>query len=402
MFHFMRRKPSVALAVVLTTLWSVFGVWVPTSTIAACKQQENRRDNRPLMAVPEEGSVLHMEGGQVVCHEATLEESATLGRRDTAMKLEEIRTKSPRRSARAGGLHVILRASKQLDDFPQAKQAFLRVVTTWESLIETPITVIVDVDFGPTRFGNPYAAGDIGATGFQNIANETPYPGVRKQLIANASSPAEKTICESLPVATVPTELGDTVNVFGPATLFRALGILSAVADPEQELELPPPPSIGFNSAFNFDFDSGNGIDADKIDFEGLALHEMGHVLGFYSAAGNKEIYSFAPVFVSVWDLFRFRPGITVDSFSSARRALRSGGVHLFFAGGAELQLSTGREDRTRGDRQQPHHWKDNAITGLYIGIMDPTFGFGEHTVITRNDLAALEAMGYQVAHNIE
>lgn len=391
----MHKRTPVAILVSLAILFTPFMPWGPASSNAASKQGEDRLDS---LVLPE-ASIVYIEDGKTACREATPEEASFIMQRDPDLSLHEIDRDSGEIGAQANGLHVILRGTRQLDDFPQAKQAFLKVVATWDSLIITPITIVVDVDFGPTAFGKPFQAHEVGATGFQNIANRTPYSGVRGKLIAGASSPEEKAIYEALSVESAPTELGDTVNVFGPATLFRALGILSAIADPEAEKQsLPPPPSIGFNSAASFDFDPSDGIDGDKVDFQGLALHEMGHVLGFFSAAGNREVHPSAPVFVSVWDLFRFRPGVTMDSFSSDPRALRSGGEHVFFAGGPELNLSTGREDYTGGDGQQSHHWKANELSGRYIGIMDPTFGKGERTVITENDLAALDTMGYQIA----
>ena len=61
--------------------------------------------------------------------------------------------------------------------------------------------------------------------------------------------------------------------------------------------------AIGFNSAFPFDFDPNNGVDSNKVDFDSVATHELGHALGFLSESGGPV---YAPV--SVWDLFRFRP----------------------------------------------------------------------------------------------
>jgi hypothetical protein len=201
----------------------------------------------------------------------------------------------------------------------------------------------------------------------------------------------------------VPTELGNTSLVFGPATVFRALGLLNPVSDPAAEMEtLGNPPSIGFKSTEAYDFDQRDGVDSDKIDFEGLAAHEIGHILGFFSMATSKESHPGIPVAVSPFDLFRFRPGITMSQFTTAPRAHNSGGVHLFYSGGPQVQLSTGWLDGSHGDGQQSHHWKDNALSGTYLGVMDPTFDRGEHFFISDNDLMALDMMGYTIAREPE
>src|SRR5262249_33567586 len=79
-------------------------------------------------------------------------------------------------------------------------------------------------------------------------------------------------------------------------------------------------------------------------------------------------------------------------------RILSSGGSQDFFFGSPDLALSTGRPDGTGGDREQASHWKDDALTGIHIGIMDPTLGDGEHFVITDNDILALTSVGDQSA----
>jgi hypothetical protein len=122
--------------------------------------------------------------------------------------------------------------------------------------------------------------------------------------------------------------------------------------------------------------------------------------LGFDSNTGYRELDRSLPVAVSVWDLFRFRPGATLDSFATAQRILSSGGGQDYFDGSRELALSTGRPDGTGGDKEQASHWKDDRLTGTYIGIMDPTLADGERDEITGNDLAALRSIGYTVSTN--
>jgi hypothetical protein len=296
-------------------------------------------------------------------------------------------------------LHIILRGTQQLESFPEAKSAFIRAAQTWESLIATSITVIIDVDFGPTRFGNPFPSGVLGSTSTQSVGADQLFSDVRSSLAQRAHNPRETQLYNALPQqSTVPTDIGNTSAIFSPSAVFRALGILDPVANPDMEgSQLGPPPSIGFNSNFSFDFDPTNGIDADKFDFDAVAVHEIGHVLGFASAVGRLELNPSLQLFITIWDLFRFRPGTTLDTLATAQRVLSSGGEHRFFAGAPELALSTGRPNGTGGDGNQASHWKADELSGQYIGIMDPTIARGQRQEITENDLLAIDTFGYQL-----
>ena len=77
------------------------------------------------------------------------QERQVLDRSTTAVPLRVI---SPLRtlSARAAGLTLTLRATDQLEANPEAKAAFLKAADIWMSKIGTPVTVIIDVDFGTT------------------------------------------------------------------------------------------------------------------------------------------------------------------------------------------------------------------------------------------------------------
>ena len=302
--------------------------------------------------------------------------------------------------SQAQGLKIVLRSTPQLDSFPQAKEAFLRAAALWESVIQTPITIIVDVDFGPTIFGEPYPSSFIiGATDTQALGDDGLYPGVRSSLALSASNGQQATIFNALPVGALPTDSGPTSLIVSPSAIFRVLGFLDPVADPTKEpaSQFGNPPSIGFNSAFTFDFDPSDGIDFNKIDFNAAAVHEIGHALGFESEVGLKEIFPSNPTFASVWDFYRVKPGITLGSFTGAQRLQISGGTHVHFAGGNELLLSTARPDGVGGDGSQASHWKDDINTGQFIGIMDPSASDGLSEALTANDLVTLGHFGYSV-----
>ncbi|HZS07346.1 MAG TPA: NF038122 family metalloprotease [Blastocatellia bacterium] len=346
----------------------------------------------------EGGTVLELRDGQMSCRAATAEEAQTM-QRDPHQELhalseEALAAASP--EPVRNGLKIILRGTAQLEQYPEAKAAFLRAARTWESLIQNPITVVIDVDFGPTSFVGPFGENQYGYTRFQRGFAANYYPTLRSILMRSAGSPQEAALYNALPAEQLPTDLGAATRVIYHVAPLRALGAYQPVADPERE-NLGLPPGIAFNSAYSFDFDPSDGIKPKRVDFQAAALHEIGHALGFFSSVGYTEEFPGSPPSPDILDLFRFRPGVGLETFAAAPRTLSSGGEHVFFGGGPELALSTGRSNYTGGDGQQAGHWKDELFTGRYIGIMSPTFARGLHYEMTANDIEAFERIGYRM-----
>lgn len=350
----------------------------------------------------EYGFVYSIVNGEVVCRPTDASESPFLFEENPDLELHDI-SRGQLTPQAGSDITFILRGTEQLEANPQAKAVFLRAAEAWRQQLKSavPITIIIDVDFGATLFGQPFGENVIGGTLSQQLTGSDGYLDVLNALKEGAETAEDINLYDLLPAANLPTNKGATQGITMPSALLRALGIISPVADPI--LETPNfgnPPRIGFNSDFDFDFDASNGIAPDTIDFEAVATHEIGHLLGFTSMVGITELNPNASVTASGIDIFRFRPGTTAGTFTSAQRIVSSGGQHVFFAGGNELQLSTGRPNGEKGDKRQASHWKDDSFTGLKIGIMDPTIAFGEHVVIGANDLLALDTMGFRLRDN--
>ncbi|HJQ25429.1 MAG TPA: NF038122 family metalloprotease [Blastocatellia bacterium] len=349
-----------------------------------------------IMAAPgfDQACALYQTDTGLGCRDATREEAAAIARPRDARTLHVI---SPPEINQTNGLTIILRATDQLEQNPVAKAAFLKAAALWQSVILTPITVVIDVDFGPMWFGEDFPAGVVGLTNPQNLFAEPVYPALHGRLLDLANTQKKNTLYLNLPGIIVPTDKGETQAIVAPSAMFRVWGFIDAVADPDHESgSWGHAPAIGFDSRVAYDFDPSNGIDADKEDFDAVACHEIGHVLGFTSYVGQLEMNPDAPLALSIWDLFRVGPGANLGGFASATRILSSGGAQYFYAGGDSYGLSTGKPDGTGGDGRQASHWRDDAIAGeMRLGVLDPTLPAGRRETITLKDLEALDAFGY-------
>ncbi|HVG24325.1 MAG TPA: NF038122 family metalloprotease [Thermoanaerobaculia bacterium] len=337
--------------------------------------------------------VVREVAGSVSCLDATSEEALRINARpEVAMHV--FGESRDRVRANAGGLNIILRGTSQLDANPDAKAAFERAAQIWEARIANPVTVYVDVDFGSTRFGEAWSDENIIASASSDYRGGVDglYSAIRPLLVARADNATETAVYAALPGSTLPTNLGSTTRVASPSILFRAIGALPATATTRDS-----GPNIGFNSRFSYDFNPNDGISPGKKDFEGVVVHEIGHMLGFVSLVGVSENNSGTQFIPTILDFFRFRPGVTAGTFGTAQRVQSSGGEQVFFANGATLAFSTGRPDGTGGDEQQASHWKDDALSGTRIGIMDPTLSSGARSELTANDLGAFAMIGYNV-----
>ncbi len=346
-----------------------------------------------------DGFVITRSGEGTRCRQMTNLESTELVAVERLMEMRAL-SDGRRERLQQQGLRITLRGTPQLEGFSQAKEAFLRAAAKWESIIQSPIGIVVDVDYGPTFFGSPYSPGTIGATGAQALVlSPGSYTGVRQALINTAASSQQRAIYNSLPPNQLLTDLGPVAELRSVSPVLRAIGLLDPIADPDAELSrIGPPPIIGFNSAFSFDFDASDGTDPDKIDFENAALHEIGHALGFVSDVGAKETAPGRVLGPTIWDFFRFRPGgLNLGSITSVPRVQLAGGEQVFFTGDAEVGLSTSSNAGTGGDGRQGSHWKDDSLTGKYIGVMDPTASMGMRGVITDADLTALNYFGFRI-----
>ena len=278
-----------------------------------------------------------------------------------------------------------------------ALAAFNRAANQWASKITDNVTITVNADLGTFSNNNI-----IGSTSNRELFSD--YNSLRNLLVNK--HPTDK-LLGALPTsaqfsAILPQGVTLSGNLSTSKANLKALGLTSLDTQFGES-----DGSITFNKAFSFDYDNSNGVSANTIDFETVAAHEIGHLLGFTSSVDDIDSGE-TSVIPSFMDLYRFSGNnapTTLAGFSSVTRDLRPGSDavtatvdKLFTINNVavnQVRMSTGI---SKGDGRQASHWKDDQFTGVNIGIMDPSLSFGLRTNVSPNDLIAMRLLGYTLA----
>ncbi len=157
--------------------------------------------------------------------------------------------------------------------------------------------------------------------------------------------------------------------------------------------------------------DRQNRLSSDDLEMLSVALHEIGHVLGFVSTvdtpnwvknikagsnwqATKQQMDALAQTAMPL-DFFRY-----VDDGSRFDLSYGDIGGRKFFAvdqGDDSLaEFATGVEEQDGGDGYQASHWKRNGKKS--VGIMDPALALGERGEISTIDLRMFDMIGWDLA----
>ena len=172
------------------------------------------------------------------------------------------------------------------------------------------------------------------------------------------------------------------------------------------------------SASWNYDF---NNISSNSLDYLSVAVHEIGHNLGFVSGVDLMNIDSHADLNDLIAEYgseqaFDDYMEIVVDNatpmdmFRYSRESIALGNTmghniidfttssQTYFSedGGQTLSLefAQGEDNNAEwGDGFQASHWKQKDSN--IIGIMDPILGLGDIRQLTDNDLKVFDTIGY-------
>ena len=327
----------------------------------------------------------------------------------------------------AGALTIRLTDIGGVTAGSQALAGFQAAASFWETALANSVTVDLNVGF------SALGPGILGSTSAREYS--TSASAIEAQLRVNAASSLDRLAVANLPVLSGGALKVITSGYRYPATTRGGVNTKVQVYDTDgstnnRELAATSAnlkalgfavgagadASISFSSKFAFDFTPDDGITGGQIDFIGVAIHEIGHALGFISGVDDYDYYGgpSGPGRGSSLNLNNYAVGSVLDLFRYSADAgnLAPGGAALdwsvktasYFSvdGGATAYgkgyFSTGSYN---GDRRQASHWKDSPAGVPQLGLLDPTIGYGQRGIVTALDLAAFDAIGWNTAVDV-
>jgi len=316
-----------------------------------------------------------------------------------------------------------------------AEAGFKTAANFWGSLIANPVTIRLDVGFdhlGPNILGQ--TGSTFGTALIQDVEHQLQVTGTSSlDALAAANLPALGpsqysgfgidgikmfTPGYTDPVAKTGIDNSQTIldndgsvnNVLMGMTQAnaKALGMFADDGSADG--------SITFSSDFSFDFNPTNSVPAGSIDFLTVAIHEIGHALGFVSGvddydvlgAPNGEFKDFNcgteadpllcqnyPVNDTWWaetlDLFRYADASGIPN-------LVPGTEGYFSVDGGATDLGNFSTGTDNGDGWQASHWKAPVAPPFcanLLGIMNPYSCNGHTGIVTNLDFEAFDAIGW-------
>lgn len=279
----------------------------------------------------------------------------------------------------AHAVTIVLVNTGGVEQGTAAFDGFRAAANYWESVLRDNVTLTFNVGFSSAGF----APTTLGSTSSASSAKAT--TAWMSALTADASTALDASVVSSLPnIQNSQVTLNNTVQ--------KALGLYTGNASTVDA-------TIRFNSARPFDFDPRDGFATVASDFISVAVHEMGHALGFTSNVGTNTTNASRPANT---DMFRYKNGAWDISYA---------GDPYFSIDGGATEFKNNAGFSAGPDGFQTSHWREGlrqhdgvsctVLREPQVGILDPTGGLCQEGIVTAQDLAIFDAMGWNLGLDI-
>ncbi|MEL6988952.1 MAG: NF038122 family metalloprotease, partial [Bacteroidota bacterium] len=269
----------------------------------------------------------------------------------------------------------------------------------WSSYLDDDITVRIYVE------STDQLPEDVVGAALPAKKKKADLNNLRKKLVDDATSSDDAAALLNLPsldnefsIVVDGRELEKTKDVRFTNANAKALDLLNDEPDKLDGYILVN--DLTGQSTAGWNYDASRITSNGGVDFLSVAMHEIGHVLGFVSGIDDdgwlevltkaereeKELKDDAFKFASPLDLFRYSD----NDLAAGKIDLSTGGNPYFSIDGGETNLasfSSGEYTDRGGDGYQASHWQN----GSGLGIMNPILRAGEIKDISSLDLKAMD-----------
>ncbi|MEO0925087.1 MAG: NF038122 family metalloprotease [Cyanobacteria bacterium J06643_13] len=275
----------------------------------------------------------------------------------------------------------------------------------WSSYLDDDITVRIYVE------STDQLPEDVVGAALPAKKKKADLNNLRKKLVDDATSSDDAAALLNLPsldnefsIVVDGRELEKTKDVRFTNANAKALDLLNDEPDKLDGYILVN--DLTGQSTAGWNYDASRITSNGGVDFLSVAMHEIGHVLGFVSGIDDdgwlevltkaereeKELKDDAFKFASPLDLFRYSD----NDLAAGKIDLSTGGNPYFSIDGGETNLasfSSGEYTDRGGDGYQASHWQN----GSGLGIMNPILRAGEIKDISSLDLKAMDVIGWDI-----
>ncbi len=302
--------------------------------------------------------------------------------------------------------------------------AFETAGRLWSTYLTDDVTVNIHIE--------PSSTLPTGVAGgaLMGIEADESYATWRERLAADGKSTDDQTVLQTMP--SNPDSFTAWVNEIGPNGLTsnkvaqnsntlnlsranaKALGMRDGQDSGLDGYILMNDQLADLGLSWNYNL---NGTPpANSVDFLSVAVHEIGHVLGFYSGvdASGWQITPIAEfddddddddddgingaVELDPRGILKNATSLDMMRFSNEGKLdLVVGGSPFFSKNGGttkDADFATGVDRNLGGDGYQASHWKSS---GGILGIMEPDINLGARRSVTRLDQQALDVIGWDL-----
>ncbi|BAY81223.1 hypothetical protein NIES267_06980 [Calothrix parasitica NIES-267] len=307
------------------------------------------------------------------------------------------------------------------DTSTSQKEAFEMAGSMWKELLQDDVTVNIHVDFADNNRMPTNVLGGAIPGFYSSLSNQdrTGYQAYKQKLRDDRESDNDYKVFD-IENANIPNNyikddwwvymlrdkdlpfVNRMVHSYGVSLTranAKAVGMINP-HDSDVDAVILMNKLNGLNYGWTTDY-LANEVGYWNFDLTSVAMHEIGHALGFVSSMDYFDTNNFSDTLArhaTFTSFDMFRRGSSTQTWQTIDMNNQSGSYFSLDNGSTALgQLSTGQDTSLGADGYQGSHW--SAFDGVE-DLMDPTLPTNRRRTVSYKDLAALDVIGWDANYD--